>query len=325
MKKHLSTIIIIAMFIVGLSVLLYPAISNFINQKHASKAVSEYSEKAQNTGRSEIEAIFAAADDYNKRLAGDTSAFYAPEKIAGYDETLDITGTGIMAYIDIDRIGVELPVYHTVEDGVLSIGAGHLPGTSLPVGGEGTHSVLSGHRGLPSAKLFTDLDELEIGDEFYITVLDRKLTYRIDQIKTVEPTETDDLQLVKGKDYCTLMTCTPYGINSHRLLLRGVRVDTVDEKPGIFVRNEAFRIDPLIVTPIVAVPMLLAALVIVLILDKRARKKRAAAKAAEADKPSEAAESDKKDDSDNSDNNDNTDNNGENTEEKEEIGIEEAK
>ena len=282
MKKHLSTVIIIAMFIIGLSVLLYPAISNFINQKNASRAVSEYSEKAKNTAGDEIKEIFDKADDYNRRLAAEPSAFYFPEKVTGYMQTLDITGTGIMGYIDIDKIGVELPIYHTVDDNVLSIGAGHLEGTGLPVGGEGNHCVLSGHRGLPSAKLFTDLDELEIGDEFYITVLDRKLTYRIDQIKTVLPTETDDLQTVKGKDYCTLMTCTPYGINSHRLILRGVRVGTAEEKPGIFVRNEAFRIDPLIVTPIVAVPMLMAALVYVLLKDRRGRKKRAAAAAAEA-------------------------------------------
>lgn len=270
------------MFIVGLSVLLYPAISNYINQKNASRAVSEYSEKTKNTGRSEIEEILAQAADYNKRLAETPAAFFAPERVSGYHETLDITGTGIMGYIDIDRIGVELPIYHTVEDSVLAAGAGHLEGSSLPVGGKGTHCVLSGHRGLPSAKLFTDLDEMEVGDEFYITVLDKKLTYCIDQIKTVLPTETEDLQLVSGKDYCTLMTCTPYGINSHRLLLRGVRVDNASEKPGIFVSNEAFRIDPLIVTPIVAVPMLIAALVFVLLKDRHDRRKRAAARSAKA-------------------------------------------
>ncbi|MBQ2581366.1 MAG: class C sortase, partial [Ruminococcus sp.] len=203
-----------------------------------------------------------------------------PELVKGYDTTLDITGTGIMGYIDIDRIGVELPIYHTVDDSVLSAGAGHLEGTSLPIGGASTHCVLSGHRGLPSAKLFTDLDELEVGDEFTITVLDQKLTYRIDRIKTVKPSETEDLQIESGKDYCTLMTCTPYGINSHRLLLRGVRVETAEEKPGIFVKNEAFRIDPLVVTPIVAVPMLVAALVFVLVRDHISKKKKKLAKEA---------------------------------------------
>lgn len=273
MRKHLTTIIIIVMFIVGLSVLLYPAISNYINQKNASKVIGEYNDKLENTSDDRIEDMYAQAQDYNKRLADTASAFYNPESVKGYETTLDITGTGIMGYIDIDRIGVELPIYHTVDESVLGTGAGHLEGTSLPVGGESTHCVLSGHRGLPSAKLFTDLDELEVGDEFTITVLNKKLTYRIDQIKTVKPSETEDLQIESGKDYCTLMTCTPYGINSHRLLLRGVRVETAQDKPGIFVKNEAFRIDPLVVTPIVAVPMLVVVLIFVLVRDHRSKKK----------------------------------------------------
>ena len=273
MRKHLTTIIIIVMFIVGLSVLLYPAISNYINQKNASKVIGEYNDKLENTSDDRIEDMYAQAQDYNKRLAGTASAFYNPESVKGYETTLDITGTGIMGYIDIDRIGVELPIYHTVDESVLGTGAGHLEETSLPVGGESTHCVLSGHRGLPSAKLFTDLDELEVGDEFTITVLNKKLTYRIDQIKTVKPSETEDLQIESGKDYCTLMTCTPYGINSHRLLLRGVRVETAQDKPGIFVKNEAFRIDPLVVTPIVAVPMLVVVLIFVLVRDHRSKKK----------------------------------------------------
>ncbi len=280
MRKHLTTVLIIVMFIVGLSVLLYPAISNYINQKNASNVISEYNDKLENTSSDRIDSMFAQAQDYNKRLGETSSAFYNPELVKGYDTTLDITGTGIMGYIDIDRIGVELPIYHTVDDSVLSAGAGHLEGTSLPIGGASTHCVLSGHRGLPSAKLFTDLDELEVGDEFTITVLDQKLTYRIDRIKTVKPSETEDLQIESGKDYCTLMTCTPYGINSHRLLLRGVRVETAEEKPGIFVKNEAFRIDPLVVTPIVAVPMLVAALVFVLVRDHISKKKKKLAKEA---------------------------------------------
>lgn len=280
MRKHLTTIIIIVMFIVGLSVLLYPAVSNYINQKHASRVISEYNDKSEKMRNDEIEKIFAKAQDYNRRLEKEPGGFYNPARVSGYSETLDISGTGIMGYVDIDRIGVELPIYHTVDDSVLSIGAGHLEGTSLPVGGESTHCVLSGHRGLPSAKLFTDLDELEQGDEFTITVLNKKLTYRIDQIKTVLPTETDDLQIVKGKDYCTLMTCTPYGINSHRLILRGVRIETAEEKPGVFVKNEAFVIDPLVVTPIVATPMLVIVLVFVIVKDRRAKKKNDLAKEA---------------------------------------------
>ena len=278
MKKHLSTILIIVMFIVGLSVLLYPAISNYINSKHASRAINDYSEKTDKTDSESIAKLFEKAEAYNKKLSEEPSAFFSPDKVGNYDSTLDITDTGIMGYIDIDRIGVELPIYHSVEEDMLQMGAGHLEGTSLPIGGRSTHCVLSGHRGLPSAKLFTDLDDLEIGDEFYITVLNRKLTYRIDQIKTVLPNETDDLQIVSGKDYCTLMTCTPYGINTHRLILRGVRVNNTEEKPGVFVSNEAFRIDPFIVTPIVAVPMLVVTLIIVLIRDRREKKRRNAVK-----------------------------------------------
>ena len=277
MRKHLTNILIIVMFIVGLSVLLYPAISNYINRKNASRVISEYNQTLEKTGSDRIEQMLAQAQDYNKRLADTVSAFYQPDLVKGYDTTLDITGTGIMGYIDIDKIGVELPIYHSVDESVLAMGAGHLEGTSLPVGGESTHCVFSGHRGLPSAKLFTDLDELEQGDEFTVTVLDKKLTYRIDMIKTVRPEETQDLQIVKGKDYCTLMTCTPYGINSHRLLLRGVRIETAQEKPGVFVKNEAFRIDPLVVTPIAAIPMLVAVLVFVLVRD-HIKKKRSRAK-----------------------------------------------
>ncbi|MBR2085851.1 MAG: class C sortase [Oscillospiraceae bacterium] len=261
MKSKLSTIIILLMFLVGLSVLLYPAISTYINSKHASRVVASYEDTVDNADEERITAYFDSADDYNRRLAADPNAFYIPSRLSGYWQTLDITGTGIMGNIFIDRIKVELPIYHGTDPGVLQIGVGHIEGTALPVGGDGTHCVLSGHRGLPSAKLFTDLDKLEIGDTFVITVLDRELTYRIDQIKTVLPTESADLLPVRGKDYCTLVTCTPYGINTHRLLVRGIREETPEKRPGIRVRNEAFQIDPLIVAPIAAIPMVLVLLI----------------------------------------------------------------
>ena len=171
--------------------------------------------------------------------------FYEPSKLAGYEKTLDITGTGIMGYISIPKIKVELPIYHGTEDGVLQIACGHLEGSSLPVGGASTHAVLSAHRGLPSAKLFTNLDKLETEDTFTITILDRVLTYQVDEIAIVLPSETDKLQIEEGKDYCTLMTCTPYGINTHRLLVRGHRVETVKEK-NIHVTAEAFQIEPVL-------------------------------------------------------------------------------
>lgn len=274
MKKHFFSIVILIMFIVGLSVLLYPAISEYINSKHASRVISEYNEKLSDSSESELNELFAEAENYNKRLRDNPSAFFEPSLIGGYEDVLDITGTGIMGYIDIDKINVELPIYHGIRKEVLQIGAGHLTGTSLPVGGESTHCVLSGHRGLPSARLFTDLDELEIGDTFTINVLDRRFTYEVDQIKTVLPEEYDDLRIVDGKDYCTLLTCTPYGINTHRLLVRGVRIENDEnQKLGVFVRNEAFRIDPLIVAPIAAVPLLVITFTLIFISDKRNRKK----------------------------------------------------
>ena len=274
MKKHFFSIAIFIMFIVGLSVLLYPAISEYINSKHASRVISEYNEKLSDSSEDELNAVFAKAEDYNKRLHDSPSAFFEPSLVSGYKDTLDITGTGIMGYIDIDRINVELPIYHGISKELLQVGVGHLTGTSLPVGGESTHCVLSGHRGLPSAKLFTDLDELEIGDTFTITILDRRFTYEVDQIKTVLPEEFDDLRIADGKDYCTLLTCTPYGINTHRLLVRGVRIENTEEKKiGVFVKNEAFRIDPLIVAPIAAVPLLIITFTLIFISDKRQRKK----------------------------------------------------
>lgn len=274
MKKHFLTIIIILMFLIGFSVLLYPAISEYINSKHASRVIAEYNDVISNTDDEKLESLIKEADDYNKRLRETASSFYIPETVSGYDDTLDITGTGVMGYIDVDKLNIELPIYHGVSKEVLQIGIGHLPGTSLPVGGKSTHAVLSGHRGLPSAKLFTDLNEMEIGDRFTITILNRIYTYEVDQIKTVLPDETGDLQIVDGKEYCTLMTCTPYGINTHRLLVRGVRVEVGEEmqKVGIIVKNEAFRIEPLIVVPVIAIPLLAAALVVMFIYDKKCKK-----------------------------------------------------
>ena len=264
MKKNRSTIILILIFLVGLSVMLYPTVSDYINQKNQSRAVASYSEEVENLSDVDYQAYFNAADDYNRRLAETPDAFYRPEEVSGYTDTLDVSGTGIMGYITISKIGVELPVYHGTSDGVLQVAAGHLEGSSLPVGGAGTHAVISAHRGLPSAKLFTNLDELEVGDTFTITVLDRVLTYEVDQISIVLPTETDLLQPVEGKDYVTLMTCTPYGINTHRLLVRGKRIENAENQKHIRVTADALRIEPIIVAPALAVPMLLVLLVVML-------------------------------------------------------------
>ena len=264
MKKNRSNIILILIFLVGLSVMLYPTVSDYVNQKNQSRAVASYSEEVENLSDVDYQAYFDAADDYNRRLAETPDAFYRPEEVSGYTDTLDVSGTGIMGYISISKIGVELPVYHGTSDGVLQVAAGHLEGSSLPVGGAGTHAVISAHRGLPSAKLFTNLDELEVGDTFTITVLDRVLTYEVDQISIVLPTETDLLQPVEGKDYVTLMTCTPYGITTHRLLVRGKRIENAENQKHIRVTADALRIEPIIVAPALAVPMLLVMLVVML-------------------------------------------------------------
>ena len=264
MKKNRSTIILILIFLVGLSVMLYPTVSDYVNQKNQSRAVASYSEEVENLSDVDYQAYFDAANDYNRRLAETPDAFYRPEEVSGYTDTLDVSGTGIMGYITISKIGVELPIYHGTSDGVLQVAAGHLEGSSLPVGGAGTHAVISAHRGLPSAKLFTNLDELEVGDTFTITVLDRVLTYEVDQISIVLPTETDLLQPVEGKDYVTLMTCTPYGINTHRLLVRGKRIENAENQKHIRVTADALRIEPIIVAPALAVPMLLVMLVVML-------------------------------------------------------------
>ena len=260
MKKNRSNIILILIFLVGLSVMLYPTVSDYINQKNQSRAVASYSEEVENLSDVDYQAYFDAADDYNRRLAETPDAFYRPEEVSGYTDTLDVSGTGIMGYITISKIGVELPVYHGTSDGVLQVAAGHLEGSSLPVGGAGTHAVISAHRGLPSAKLFTNLDELEVGDTFTITVLDRTLTYEVDNISIILPTETDSLKVSEGKDYITLMTCTPYGINTHRLLVRGRRITTPDKLKHIRVTSDAIKIEPILTAPIMALPLLLVLL-----------------------------------------------------------------
>lgn len=274
MKKNKSTIILILVFFVGLSVMLYPTISDYVNQRNQSRAVANYAQDVDNMTDADYSAYFDAADAFNAQVAANENALYRPDQLTGYNETLDITGTGIMGYITISKIGVELPIYHGTSDSVLQIAAGHLEGTSLPVGGASTHAVISAHRGLPSAKLFTNLDQLEVGDTFTITVLDRVLTYEVDKISIVLPTETDELKIAEGKDYVTLMTCTPYGINTHRLLVRGRRVEIPDQYKHLRVTAEALKIEPIIVAPIMALPMLLILLIGMLISTRKPKKTR---------------------------------------------------
>lgn len=274
MRKNLSTIILILIFLVGLSVMLYPSVSDAVNRKHQSRAVASYAEEVEQLSDADYQTYFDAADAYNRQLNTTPNAFYKPDLVSGYAQTLDISGTGIMGYITIPKISVELPIYHGTDEGVLQVAAGHLEGSSLPVGGAGTHAVISAHRGLPSAKLFTNLDELEVGDRFTVTVLNRVLTYEVDQISIVLPTEIDQLLPTEGMDYVTLMTCTPYGINTHRLLVRGRRVETPDQYKHLRVTAEALKIEPIIVAPIMALPMLLILLIGMLISTRKPKKTR---------------------------------------------------
>ena len=260
MKKNKSTIILILVFFVGLSVMLYPTISDYVNQLHQTRAVANYAADVDKLSDADYTAYFEAADAFNAQIAADPDALYFPDRFPSYESTLDVTGTGIMGYITIEKIGVELPIYHGTSDAVLQVAAGHLEGTSLPVGGASTHAVISAHRGLPSAKLFTNLDQLEVGDTITITVLDRTLTYEVDNISIILPTETDSLKVSEGKDYITLMTCTPYGINTHRLLVRGRRITTPDKLKHIRVTSDAIKIEPILTAPIMALPLLLVLL-----------------------------------------------------------------
>jgi len=267
MKKKQSkwpTFILLLVFFIGLSVMLYPALSSYWNSKTQSQMIVDYEKMLENMGQEDYSAIFEEADEYNRKLAALEIPFLQHHKIDGYYEILDVTGTGIMGYVIIDKIGVELPIYHGTDDSILAFAAGHIQGTSLPVGGENTHASISAHRGLPTATLFTHLDHLEVGDTFEIKILDRVITYQVDQITVVTPEDASGLKIEAGKDYFTLLTCTPYGINSHRLLVRGTQLDSVVEK-NIYIRSEAYQIDILIVTPVIALPMLFILMVIVLV------------------------------------------------------------
>ncbi|MCR4760336.1 MAG: class C sortase [Oscillospiraceae bacterium] len=270
MKQKIAKCTLVFMFFLGLALLLYPPVSDYINARNQSRVVQSYQDTVNKIGDDEKTHILEQARQYNERLADTPNAFYEPESVEGYAETLDITGTGIMGYLNIDKIHLELPVYHTVDPDVLQIAVGHLPGTSLPVGGKGTHTVLSGHRGLPNAKLFTDLDKLEKGDRFTITILSEVFTYQVEQTQTVEPYEVEDLQIEPDSDLCTLFTCTPYGINTQRLFVRGKRIpnDKLEER-RVYYTNEAYRVTPAIVAPILAVPVLLILYILMMIPKKK--------------------------------------------------------
>lgn len=271
-KKNLSSIILVLIFIIGLSLLLYPSFSDYWNSFHQSRAIASYAQSVTTINDDQYEKMWAQAQEYNTTLAKKQNRWVlSEEEYEEYEDLLNIGGTGIIGYIEIPNIKVSLPIYHGVDEAVLQIAVGHIEGSSLPVGGEGTHCVISGHRGLPSAKLFTNLDEMEEGDLFMMRVLDETLTYEVDQIRIVEPEDLSALEIEEGKDLCTLVTCTPYGINSHRLLVRGHRVENMESANSIRVTADAMQIDPVMVAPVIAVPILLILLIWLLVHYRKRR------------------------------------------------------
>ena len=260
-KNKLLNLLPLIIFIIGLSLLLYPSFSNYWNSFHQSRAIVGYAEAVAEIDDNDYEKIWNNAVAYNQKLQEKEQKWIlTEEELEEYNSLLDVNGNGIMGYIEIPSINVSLPIYHGVDAAVLQIALGHIAGSSLPVGGEGTHTVISGHRGLPSAKLFTNLDQLKEGDTFMMRILDETLTYEVDQIRIVEPEDLSNIVIEEGKDLCTLVTCTPYGVNSHRLLVRGHRTENVNTS-SIRVTADAIQIDPLLVAPVVAVPILIILLI----------------------------------------------------------------
>lgn len=266
--RHLTTILLVAVFMIGIGLIGYPSFSDYWNSFHQSRAIMNYTETVANMDQEKFDALIQEAEEYNAKLARTGINWtMSEEQQKQYDNLLNFDGTGNMGYINIPKINVELPIYHGTSDSVLQTSIGHLEETSLPVGGESTHTVLSGHRGLPSAKLFTDLDKLTEGDTFTLNILNQTLTYEVDQIRIVEPTDLSDLQIAEGQDLCTLVTCTPYGINTHRLLVRGHRIANQNGEAQVIA--DALQIRPIYIMPFVAVPILLILIIAVLIFPKR--------------------------------------------------------
>ncbi len=274
-RKHISTIFIILIFLVGLGFISYPTVSNLWNQAHQSRAIATYSKQVEKLDVSENKKMLKAARKYNKSLLKKSDHWKLSKKDKKkYESLLDVSGTGIMGYIEVPKIDCSLPIYHGTDEGALQIAIGHLEGSSLPVGGKSTHCVLSGHRGLPSARLFTDLDQMEEGDIFILNILGRKLAYEVDQIKVVLPEEMSDLEIEEGKDLCTLVTCTPYGINTHRLLVRGHRTEYVEKKVAEEKKEVQTKKTDIRLMIAGGAGVLILLIIIIVIVIKRRRKRR---------------------------------------------------
>lgn len=278
LKKKLPTIFLVLVFLTGVALLLYPTFADWWNSFHQSRAVASYMDSVSELDTERYEEILAEADAYNQKLA-ETGIVWTldEEQLEEYNEQLNINESGIMGYIDIPKISITLPVYHGIDEEVLQVAIGHIAGSSLPVGGKSTHCIVSGHRGLPSARLFTDLDKLVDGDTFTMTVLNRTVTYQVDQIRIVEPTDLSDLQIKEGKDYCTLVTCTPYGINTHRMLVRGHRVANAQGDAPVIA--DAMQIETIYIAPFLAVPILILLVIGMFILTGRQQRRNRRVKA----------------------------------------------
>ena len=288
-KSHrVSNLILVLILLVGLAIVAYPSFSEYWNNMHQSRAIMGYAERVAEMTNEEYETIWNAALDYNRRLLATPNRWLVEkdeEMLEDYNSQLNVDATGNMGFITIPKINVNLPIYHGTSDAVLQTSIGHIAGTSLPAGSPHTdpddymipdfasHCVLSGHRGLPSARLFSDLDAMEVGDIFYLTILDQTLTYEVDKITVIVPEDLTEMEIEPGKDYCTLMTCTPYGINTHRLLVRGIRIENEKKHLDVRLTADGLIIDPLYVAPFIAVPVLILMIFWVLIITSGHRKR----------------------------------------------------
>jgi len=274
-KGTFTTIILLLVLVIGLSLLLYPTFSDWWNSRVQSRAIASYSAMVANLNEEDYSHLWEEAKAYNRGLLERYNPYLLSEtEQEQYPTMLTVESGGVMGYIEIPTINVNLPIYHGTEETVLQVAIGHVEWTSLPAGGESTHCVVSGHRGLPSARLFTDLDKLVVGDYFMLHVLDQEMTYEVDQILIVEPDDTQALLVQEGKDLVTLVTCTPYGVNSHRLLVRGHRVDNLEEAQQVRVTADAMIIEKLVVVPFVLVPILLVMLIALLISTGKRKNRR---------------------------------------------------
>ena len=272
MKKHLSTILQTLILLIGLGLLLYPTLAHTYNMIYATHTIEDYENALQELTPEDYDRYFEAADAYNAQLRQLAAPLADYDEVPGYADMLSIGGSNLIGYIRVDKIHVYLPIFHGTSSAVLSDGVGHMEGTSLPVGGESTHAVLSAHCGLPQARLFTDLNQMEEGDLFSVTVLDRTLTYQVDRITIAEPTEVNLLLVEDGVDGVTLLTCTPYGVNTHRLLVHGHRVENVEEARQLHVTSDAIQVEPLLCALFYAVPVMILLFILAGFLDRRRRR-----------------------------------------------------